>query len=112
MKSMNKLITGLILGMLAATSGATTKSVEGQLQPSFMQQFEEATTSPEYQYITSKGYGSDQILIATLMQVMKLNVEQAETNKLLSIQINQAKKTNEFLGYMVNGRNRHDHEMR
>lgn len=111
MKSINKLVIGSMLGLMATTSMAWAQAFEGQQPPNIMQQLEQTTSSSEYQTLASKGYSTEGLLIATLIQIMQLKIEHIKSNVLLQMQLEELKKTNAFLETMITGSNHHGHDM-
>ena len=106
MKSINKIVTGTILCLLATTSIANTTTPQKQL--STIEQLEQATSSPESQYLSSTGQGTEIILITILEQLKKLEMRQEQSNHLLLAHLTETQKTNAMLEYMASGGHRHD----
>lgn len=106
MKSINKIVTGTILSLLATVSIANTTTPQKQL--STLEQLKQATSSPENQYFSSTGYGSEVILITILEQLKRLEMGQEQSNHLLLAHLTETKKTNAMLEYMSSGGHLHD----
>ena len=106
MKSTHKMLTGTLLCLLATTSSAN--AIMPQKQFSTIEQLEQATLSPESQYLSSTGHGEEVLLITILEQLKRIEIGQEQSNHLLLAHLAESKKTNAKLEYMASGGHRHD----
>jgi hypothetical protein len=97
MKTINKIVTGLLLSMSAASVIAATTTPAPAKLPTTLQQLESVATSPENQYLISQGSSENQVLLVILQQLTILTEEQRMSNRFLVMQLKEAQRTNAIL---------------